>query len=200
MYDFGDSYGGKISVSLIGQMMESVELPDKYKEPPLPPKDWATTGAKGRKPNIITSLFLDPVVLENNALELQKKYEAAKKEEVKCEQYNIKKENEVIVFAYGTMARICKTVIEELGEEGISVGLMRPITLFPFPEKEVNKLGDNKNVKLFISVELSLGQMIEDVRLSMNGKQKIEFFGRTGGVVPSPEDVGKAIKEKLGKK
>jgi 2-oxoglutarate/2-oxoacid ferredoxin oxidoreductase subunit alpha len=199
-FHLADKYRNPVMIladGMIGQMMESVEIPDKYKEPTLPPKNWATTGCKGREPNIIKSLHLEPIALEKNNIELGKKYTQMRKEEIRFERINISDKNEVMIFAYGTMARICKTVIEDLAAEGISAGLFRPISLYPFPEDEVNKLADMKKVKLFISVEMSMGQMIEDVRLSVAGKQKIEFFGRCGGIVPSPEEVGAKIKELL---
>ena len=201
-FHLADKYRNPVMLladGLIGQMMESVEIPDKYDEPPLPKKDWAATGCLGREPNILKSLHLDPLVLEQNNIELQKKYDRAKKEEVRCEKFNISDKNDVVLFAYGTMARICKTVIENLAEEKISVGLFRPISLFPFPEKEVSEIGDMKKVKFFMSVEMSMGQMIEDIRLSMAGKQEIKFYGRCGGIVPTPEEVGAKIKELLKK-
>lgn len=203
-FHLADKYTNPVMIladGMIGQMMESVELPDKYEEPgPLPDKPWAATGAKGRKPNIVKSLFLDPIALENNALVLKKKYDEAAKHEVRFEEYNIDDESEVILFSYGTMARICKTVIEMLKEEGINVGLFRPVTLFPFPEKPIFELTKKKKAKLFLSVELSVGQMIEDVKLALRGKRDVHFYGRTGGVVPAPEEVAGKIKELLKKK
>ncbi|MBN2384743.1 3-methyl-2-oxobutanoate dehydrogenase subunit VorB [bacterium] len=199
-FHLADKYRNPVMIladGMIGQMMEAVEFPDKYEEPPLPPKTWAATGAKGRPPQIVKSLFLDPLALEKNSLVLAEKYEQAKKTEVRCEHYQINPDNEVILFSYGTMARICKTVIEQLAEEGISAGLFRPITLFPFPEAEIAALADLNKVKLYLTVEMSLGQMVEDVRLAMNGRKEIKFYGRTGGVVPAPEEVVNVIKKTL---
>ena len=182
-----------IADGMIGQMMESVEFPDHYEEPELPPKDWAATGAKGREPHIIKSLFLDPVALEKNSHILHEKYERMKKEEVRFELYKVSPKTEILIIAYGTTARICQTAIDELQGEGVSVGLLRPITLLPFPEERIFKEVTKKNIKAVLTVEMSMAQMLEDVEKAVLGKKPVHFFGRTGGVVPSPEE----IKEKI---
>jgi 2-oxoglutarate ferredoxin oxidoreductase subunit alpha len=183
---------------MIGQMMEAVEFPEKYIEPPLPPKDWAATGAKGRDPHIIKSLFLDPVALEKNSQVLHEKYEQMKRDEVRFENYSVSPENEALIVAYGTMARICQTAIDELGSEGISAGLLRPITLFPFPEKQIYDEASKKNIKAVLVVEMSMAQMFEDVERAVVGKKPVHFFGRTGGIVPTPEEVMSAVRRSLG--
>ena len=179
-----------IGDGMIGQMMEPVEFPDKYEEDPLPPSsDWATTGAAGRKPRIIKSLFLDPALLEKNSWDLEKKYETWKKEEVRYELYKVNPKNKILIVSYGTMARICQTVIDELEADGISVGLLRPITLFPFPTEQIRKEAGRANIKALLTVEMSTAQMMEDVQLAVLGKKPVEFYGRTGGIVPTPEEV-----------
>ncbi|HKK21688.1 MAG TPA: 3-methyl-2-oxobutanoate dehydrogenase subunit VorB [candidate division Zixibacteria bacterium] len=202
-FHLADKYRNPVMMigdGMIGQMMEPVEFPDKYVEPEeLPEKTWAATGAKGRKPYVIKSLFLDPVLLEKNSWVLHEKYEQMKKNEVRYERYKISEKNEILLVAYGTMARICQTAIDDLEAEGISVGLFRPITLFPFPEKQIQEEAVKKNVKNLLVIEMSTAQMCEDVERAVLGKKPIKFFGRTGGIVPAPEEVIKQIKQLLAK-
>ena len=201
-FHLADKYRNPVMVigdGMIGQMMEPVEFPEKYEEPPLPEKDWACTGARGREPHIIKSLFLDPLALEENSLVLHRKYEQMQKEEVRFELYKISPKNKIIIVSYGTMARICQTAIDELETEGISVGLFRPVTLFPFPEKELYAEVKRQNIKKVLVIEMSIGQMVEDVERIVKGAKPIQFFGRTGGVVPSPEEAKEQIKQLLKK-
>ncbi|RKX22576.1 MAG: 3-methyl-2-oxobutanoate dehydrogenase subunit beta [Candidatus Zixiibacteriota bacterium] len=188
-----------IGDGMIGQMMEAVEFPDNYKEPELPLRDWATTGADGREPRIIKSLFLDPALLEKNSWDMEEKYEKMKKDECRHELYNVSTKNKILITSYGTTARICQTAINELEDEGISVGLFRPITLFPFPEKALQKEINKNNIKAVLTVEMSTGQMFEDIELANKGSKPHEFFGRTGGIVPSPEEVKNKIMEMIKK-
>lgn len=183
-----------IGDGMIGQMMEAVEFPKEHKEPPLPEKTWAATGAKGRKPIITKSLFLDPVLLEKNCLVLDEKYKRMKREEVRYDLYKVSDKNRILVASYGTMARICQTAIDELEEEGISVGLFRPISVFPYPQEQLRAESAKKNIKVVLTVEMSTGQMLEDVELAVQGRKPIEFFGRTGGIVPAPEEVKDQLK------
>jgi 2-oxoglutarate ferredoxin oxidoreductase subunit alpha len=190
-----------IGDGMIGQMMEAVEFPDDYEEPPLPSSDeWAATGAEDRKARIIKSLFLDPVGLENNVLKLEGKYQQMFREEIRFERYKVSAKNKLLIVAYGTMARICQTAIDELEEEGVSVGLFRPITLFPFPEKELYAEATKQNIKKLLTIEMSMPQMYEDVVRSLYGKRQVEFFGRTGGIVPTPVDVKDQVHKLLGPK
>jgi 2-oxoglutarate ferredoxin oxidoreductase subunit alpha len=202
-FHLADKYRNPVMMigdGMIGQMMEPVEFPDKYIEPEeLPEKSWAATGAKGRKPYVIKSLFLDPVLLEKNSWVLHEKYEQMKKNEVRYERYKISEKNEILLVAYGTMARICQTAIDDLESEGISVGLFRPITLFPFPEKQIHEEAVKKNLKNLLVIEMSTAQMCEDVERAVLGKKPIKFFGRTGGIVPAPEEVVQQIKQLLAK-
>jgi 2-oxoglutarate ferredoxin oxidoreductase subunit alpha len=185
---------------MIGQMMEPVEFPEKYVEEPLPPKNWALTGCKGREPNIIKSLLLDPLVLEKNSFDLAEKYKLWERDEVRFEAYKINPKNRILIVAYGTMARICQTVIDELEQEGISIGLLRPITLFPFPVKEIFAEAVKPNIEAVLAVEMSVGQMVEDVKAAIQGKKPVEFYGRAGGIVPAPEEVIDYILKILAKK
>lgn len=181
---------------MIGQMMEPVEF-----EPPPPmhglaPKDtWATTGAKGRKHNIARSLFLDPEVLEQNNHVMAAKYEQWQKEEIRYATYNLDHDPKLLVVAYGTMARICSTAIDELKQEGIEVGLFRPISLYPFPAAAICECA--RKIGKVISVEMSMGQMVEDVQAAVGHDIHVDFFGRTGGIVPSPDEVVRALKARL---
>jgi 2-oxoglutarate ferredoxin oxidoreductase subunit alpha len=200
-FDLADKYLTPVMIigdGMIGQMMESVEFPEKYQDPPTPDsKDWALTGASEREPRIIKSLFLNPELLENNCLMLAEKYEKIKESEVRHELYKVSKKSRVLLAAYGTMARICQTVIDELEDEGIAAGLFRPITLFPFPEKELHAEASRKNIERVLTVEMSTGQMIEDVDRCVRGARPIDFYGRTGGIVPTPNEIKDKIKELL---
>ena len=138
--------------------------------------------------------------LENNVLILHEKYERMKREEVRFERYKVSQENRLMIVSYGTMARICQTAIDELEHEDVSVGLFRPVTLFPFPENEIFKEATKKNIRSVLTIEMSTGQMIDDVQRAVMGKKSVEFYGRTGGIVPAPEDVRERILKVLGPK
>ncbi len=188
-FDLADKYRSPVMLvgdGMIGQMMEPVEFKPR-KQVALPPKDWATTGCKGRKPNVITSVFMDPEVLHQFNLKLGAKYEEMKKHEVRVETYKCDRQMDLLLVAYGTTARICKTSIDMLDELGIKAGLLRPITLFPYPEKELYATA--KKASKVLVVEMSMGQMLEDVERILKGEKPIEFFGRTGGLIPAPEEV-----------
>ncbi len=200
-FHLADKYRNPVMVigdGMIGQMMEPAEFPENYSEPPLPAKDWAATGAKGRSPLIVKSLFLDPLALEQNNVTLHQKYERMKAHETRCELYKISVENRILVVSYGTMARICQTAIDELEAEGISIGLFRPITLFPYPEKQLKTEVNKANIETVLTVEMSMGQMVEDVERVTAGARPVKFFGRTGGIVPSPEEVREQLKALVG--
>lgn len=200
-FDLADKYLTPVMLigdGMIGQMMESVEFPEKYQEPSTPDgKDWALTGAKDRDPRIVKSLFLNPEQLEENSLSLAAKYVKMKEEEVRYELYKVSNKSEILIAAYGTMARICQTVIDELETEGIHIGLFRPISLFPFPEKEVYTEATRKNIKSVLTVEMSTGQMVEDIERCVRGARPIHFYGRTGGIVPTPNEIKDKIREIL---
>ena len=180
---------------MIGQMMEPVEFKEPKKRD-LPPKDWATIGTEGkRKPNIITSLFLDPQTLEDHNWKLDKKYKEIEKNEVMYEMYKMK-DAEIVLVAYGTTSRIVKNSIETLREEGIKAGLIRPITVWPYPYKAFDEI--SSTAKAILTVEMSTGQMLDDVKIANEGRLPIYFYGRTGGMVPTPNAVVEKAKEILG--
>ncbi|WP_080904894.1 3-methyl-2-oxobutanoate dehydrogenase subunit VorB [Parabacteroides sp. Marseille-P3160] len=184
---------------IIGQMMEKVVLPPfhprRTESQIIEECPWAANGRKkSRKPNIITSLELDPAVMEQNNIRFQKKYEEIKKKEVRYEAY-LCDDADYLLVAFGSSARICQKAIEIARAQGVKVGLLRPITLWPFPSEIVAEYAGK--VKGMLSVELNAGQMVEDVRLAVNGKVKVEHFGRLGGIVFTPDEIFKALTEKL---
>ncbi len=184
---------------IVGQMMEKVVLPPfkprRTEEEVRQECPWGTTGKlPNRKRNIITSLALEAEVMENINLKLQAKYREIEKNEVRFEAHHCEDADYVLV-AFGSIARICEKAMEMAREEGYKVGVLRPITLFPFPTNPIKEL--SQKVKGFLTVEMSAGQMVEDVRLTVNGAVPVEFYGRMGGIVPSAEEILAALKEKL---
>lgn len=184
---------------IVGQMMEKVVLPPfkprRTEEEVRQECPWGTTGKlPNRKRNIITSLALEAEVMENINLKLQAKYREIEKNEVRFEVHHCEDADYVLV-AFGSIARICEKAMEMAREEGYKVGVLRPITLFPFPTNPIKEL--SQKVKGFLTVEMSAGQMVEDVRLTVNGAVPVEFYGRMGGIVPSAEEILAALKEKL---
>lgn len=181
---------------MLGQMMEAVEFKDT-EEIYQDDKKWAATGTKmERESNDVTSIYIQPEILEKHNLKLQAKYRQIEQKEVRVETYNCENAD-IIVTAYGTIARIIKNVIKSAEKEGIKVGLIRPVTLWPFPTEAFEKYAETP--KAFLSVELSAGQMVEDVRLAVNGKRPVHFYGRMGGMVPSQKEILNKIKEILNK-
>jgi 2-oxoglutarate ferredoxin oxidoreductase subunit alpha len=199
-FDIADQYRNPVMIlgdGMLGQMMEPVEFGAVARRD-LPSKTWATTGYTGERPrNIINSLFIDPQVLEQHVNRIYQKYERIKKNEVKVECYNCENAD-IIVAAYGTTSRIVKSVIRKAQQEGINVGLIRPITLWPFPTSIFEEWAKREHVKAFLSVEMSMGQIVEDVRLSIDGRKPVYFYGRTGGMVPEPEAILQEIKKVIG--
>ena len=183
-----------LSDGAIGQMMEKVYLsPQKERSKVVP--EWATTGKPPtRKRNVITSLELDPAAQELFNQKLVDKYNRIRENEVRYEEFQCN-DAEYLLVAYGTSARVCQKSVQIARQQGIKAGLLRPITLFPFPTMQINKLADM--VKGILSVEMSAGQMVEDVLLSVNGKVPVYHFGRMGGMVPTPEEVVENLKSKL---
>lgn len=172
----------------IGQMMEPVELPEFKDLNNLPVKEWATTGHKAEEHKIITTLEMNPDKFEGMIDHMYETYELLKKNEVRYEEYMCEGADTIVV-AYGTVSRIAKTAVAKLREKGYKVGLFRPITAFPFPEVQIAELAGRKEVKRFFVTELSKGQMVEDVRLAVNGRKPVEFFGRNGGNVMTAEEL-----------
>lgn len=193
-FEIADLYRNPVMVladGLIGQMMEAVDLDKPVKKRHIEPKTYAAIGTdyhEGR--NIINSLGLDPVYLEQHNLALERKYKEIIKHEVQYEMYNMD-HAEYIIVAYGTVARISRSAIDELKEQNIHVGMIRPITLWPYPKKAFDLIP--KSVKGLLVVEMSLGQMLDDVQIANKGRFKIAFYGRAGGMVPEPEEIVDAI-------
>jgi 2-oxoglutarate ferredoxin oxidoreductase subunit alpha len=175
-----------LSDGAIGQMMEKVELRPEGSLP-YPETPWATTGkTKDRERNYITSLHMEPEKMELINFHLLKKYDEVKKNEVRFEEY-LTEDAEILLTGFGLAARVCHKAVDLAREKGIAAGLLRPITLFPFPEERLAQLG--KQVTAILDVEMNSGQMVQDVKLAVNGACPVHFTGRMGGMVPSPEEV-----------
>ena len=195
-FDKADEYRNPVMIlsdGLLGQMMEPL-VKTPYKRPKLPPKDWALKGCAGREPKVIKSLWMQEGALEEMNWKLKGKYDRMKETEVMYDSLYTD-DAELIVTAYGIAARIASTAVRELKKEGVKVGLFRPVTLFPFPEKEIALLCDGK--RRFLTIEMNMGQMVEDVRLSVNGKAQVDFYGRPGGTVLTPEEIYEVIKKHI---
>jgi 2-oxoisovalerate ferredoxin oxidoreductase alpha subunit len=192
-FDLADRYRNPVVIladGFIGQMMEPVEFPEKAVEAPTP--DWAVTGTAASRPNLITSLFMDIDDLEAHVRHLEQKYRCAEHLEARAEEWQTEGA-EIVLVGYGIVGRILKAVTADARAEGINAGVLRPITLYPFPAASFQRLAERARV--FVVVEMSTGQMVEDVRLSLNGSRPVEFFGRTGGNVPSHEQVLELVRE-----
>ena len=170
----------------LGQMMEPVDFELSSKRE-IPEKTWATNGTFGkRKKNIINSLYMNPNELEQSIIERYKRYDEVAEKETKYEEYKCD-DADIVIAAYGITSRICKTAIAAARAKGIKVGLLRPITLWPYPKKPLRALADT--AKHFLVVELNMGQMVDDVKVSTECKRPVSFYGRTGGVIPTPAEV-----------
>jgi 2-oxoglutarate ferredoxin oxidoreductase subunit alpha len=201
-FDLAFKYRNPVMIltdGLIGQMMEKVVLPPftpRMTEQEIKEKcPWATYGKpESREPNVITSLDIDSANMEKRNLKFQEKFHRMEQEEVRYEEVNCD-DADYILVAFGSMARVCQKTVEIAREEGIKLGLLRPITLFPFPVDVVH--GYTNRIKGMLCVEMNAGQMIEDVRLAVNGKISVQHFGRLGGIVPTPDEVLVALKNKF---
>jgi len=192
-FELADKYRQLVMVmadGMIGQMMEPVELPEMA-EPQRPDLSWALTGAKDRPKNVVTSLFLGAANLEKINLQLQELYKEIEANEVRYEEYMLE-DADIVIVAYGTAGRIVQTAVKHAREMGIKAGLFRPVTVYPFPYAQLNEVASR--AKQVMVVEMSAGQMLEDVRLATRDAKPIRFFGKLGGVVPLPEDVLQEIK------
>lgn len=193
-FDLADYYRNPVMLladGLIGQMMESVDMNRPVKKRQLKEKKYITNGSdyhEGR--NVVHSVGLDPNYLENHNLALQKKYKEIVKHETQYEMYNMEKA-EYVIAAYGTVARIARSSIMQLRDKGVNVGLIRPISLWPYPKKAFALIP--KEVKGILVAEMSQGQMLDDVLIANKGRLPVAFFGRSGGVVPGPEEIVEAI-------
>ncbi len=182
---------------LIGQMMEPVEFPDQLSSKPSNKDEWATNGMATRnsdKPNVVRTLILDPNKLNEHNLHLREKYERMKHEQIRYEPYNLDADYRALIVSYGTMSRVCRSAIDALKEECIEVGMVRPQTLFPFPEKAIEEAASKESCEVVVSIEMSMGQMVEDVERSVRGMRPVRWYGTCGGEVPTPEEIMKAMK------
>ncbi|WP_326908773.1 3-methyl-2-oxobutanoate dehydrogenase subunit VorB [Sedimentibacter sp. MB31-C6] len=188
-FDKADQYRNPVLIladGMIGQMMEAVEFKEA-KKIDLPKKDWASTGTKGKRSrNIINSLYLEAEDLEAHNVRLEKKYKTIEENEVLYEAFGLE-DAEVVCVAYGTTSRIVKTAIKQAEAKGIKVGMIRPITLWPFPYEAFKNI--NLNAKGMLAVEMSSGQLTDDVKIGIEGRLPVYFNGRTGGMIPTPESI-----------
>jgi 2-oxoglutarate ferredoxin oxidoreductase subunit alpha len=187
-FDLADTYRTPVMIladGMLGQMMEPVALPEPKTE--FPAKPWATTGHRNkREHNIVNSLYLKPEDLERTNVERYERYGRIKAAEQRAETY-LTDDAEVVVVAFGACARIARSAVNKAREKGIKAGLMRPITLWPFPVDVIDAAACS--AKAFLTVEMNMGQMVDDVRLAVNGRLPVEFFGRAGGIIPTPGEV-----------
>ena len=190
-FDLADQYRTPTMIladGRIGQMMEPVLLPPERDLSTLPKKPWATAGSHmERKHNVINSLYLSPEKLEETNYERFQRYAEIREKHQRQELMSCE-DAEIVVVAFGAASRIARTAVRDARAKGIKAGLLRPITLWPFPEKAIDELCA-QGAKAFLSVELNMGQMVQDVRLAVNGRATVDFYGRTGGVLPTPEEV-----------
>jgi len=193
-FDLADQYRMPVMVlidGILGQMMEPVVLEKKPRRK-LPAKEWALTGAANRKQNIVRSLWLGEGVLEAFNKKLLDRYEQIQKDEVLCEQYEVD-DAEIVVIAYGVVARIVSSAVDKAREEGIRAGWIRPVTLWPFPTEQISRAANE--LRIFLTVEMSNGQMVEDVKLAIAGKAPVVFYGRPGGGVPTVDEILDQIRQ-----
>jgi 2-oxoglutarate ferredoxin oxidoreductase subunit alpha len=198
-FELAETYRNPVMVcgdGMIGQMMEPVEFPTDGKGEPMKENDWALTGSEGRERRVVNSLYLTPEENYAHNIKLKEKYDRIAANEQRSELYG--EDYELLIVAFGTMARICKSAIDEVAHEGLKVALFRPITLSPFPtvacREAMDRLPEGAKV---LDVEMNMGQMIDDVRLVAEGTRQIEFLGKAGGIVPSPDEVADRIREML---
>jgi len=181
---------------LIGQMMEPVIFPDHLKTSPSNKDDWATNGMETRKSktrNLVKSLYLDPEALNAHNLKLKAKYDRIREEEIRYETYNTDTDYQILIVSYGTMSRVCHSAIDTLKDKKIMVAMVRPQNVFPFPEQAVLEAASKPSCRHVLSVEMSMGQMVEDIQRSVQGKRPVHWYGKCGGDVPTPEEVMEAV-------
>jgi len=189
-FDLADKYRNPVMIlgdGMLGQMMEVVEFDENYERPQIE-KPWAVTGERNRPKRVTNSLYIVPEELEKHNFKLREKYKKIEENEVMVEEY-MTEDAEALFVSFGMCARIVKSAVNKLRESGEKVGLIRPITLYPFPTKCIEKYANSDNIKFFIDVEMNLGQMLEDVKLSVAGKKNVHFYGRTGGMIPTIAEI-----------
>ena len=199
-FDVADKYRVPVMIladGMLGQMMEPVELPEARDLASLPEKPWATCGQGHKRPhNIANSLYLTADKLEELNIERYKRYDVIKEQEQKAEAF-MTEDAEYVVVAFGASARVAHSAVVAAREEGIKAGLLRPVTLWPFPTKAIEET--IPTAKAYLTVEMNMGQMVDDVRLVVNGRRPVSFFGRTGGVIPTPAEVLDQLRQLSGK-
>ncbi|HCW77230.1 MAG TPA: 3-methyl-2-oxobutanoate dehydrogenase subunit beta [Candidatus Marinimicrobia bacterium] len=196
-FELSDKYRNPAVVladGFIGQMMEPVVFPKPVTE--FPEKKWAIRGTVGDKRNLISSIELDPDDLERHNRKLQQKYAIISQTEVRFQEYELE-DAEYILVAFGIVSRLVQSAVDTLREDGVKVGMLRPITLMPFPTLPIEKYAANERVKFFSVFELNNGQMVEDVRLAVNGKKPVKFYGRMGGNVPTIQELVDQVKKQM---
>jgi len=194
-FDLADQYRNPAVVltdGFVGQMMEPVDL--EFREIIAPLKPWAVKGTAGTRQNLVSSIYLESDDLEEHQRRLEAKYIRAQQAETRWEQYRTE-DADLIVVGYGIVSRVLRSAVDQARKQGIKVGLFRPITLWPFPSQELSQAAEK--AERFLVVELSNGQMVEDVRLVLNGEREVEFYGRVGGNVPSVEELLEKILEQV---
>jgi 2-oxoglutarate ferredoxin oxidoreductase subunit alpha len=196
-FDLADRYRVPVMVlsdGMLGQMMEPVVLPEPVDPTSLPAKPWALTGARGRHPNVVTSYAIDPADLNRINAQRQSRYHQIEEKEVRYQETETS-DATIIVVAYGTVARIARTTVKMARSQGIKLGLVQPITLWPFPYAALRLLSGRVNT--ILTVEMSAGQMVEDVRLAVGDRAETPFYGELGGLVPTPKDILREVKRNV---
>jgi 2-oxoglutarate ferredoxin oxidoreductase subunit alpha len=199
-FDLADHYRTPVFIlgdGMLGQMMEPVEFQRFGRSKRQPSRDWPLTGARGRPSRIIRSLLLDPAVEEEHNWKLARKYERISEDETLHES-SFLEDATMAVVAFGTAARIAKEAVIRSREQGIKVGMIRPITVWPFPSKGIQEIG--QSIKHFLVFELNTGQMIDDVRLATEGRVEVQFYGRPGGIIPTPLEISRVIARRYSQK
>ena len=200
-FSLADKYRNPVMIlgdGLIGQMMEPVEFPEHLKIQPTNKDEWATNGMGTRqsnKRNLVKTLYLDPEELNAHNLKLKAKYDRMAREDVKFETYNFNTEYKLLIISYGTMSRVCRTAVDMLKEEGLEVAMLRPQYLFPFPAGIIRDAVAKESCQATLSVEMCMGQMVEDVERCVAGACPVHWFGKCGGEVPTPEEVIETVKK-----
>lgn len=195
-FDVADKYRTPVMIladGMLGQMMEPVELREAISPADLPAKDWTTEGHKNKRPhNIVNSLYLTAEDLEDLNVERYQRYKQIEETEQRAETF-LAEDADIVLVAFGATSRICRSAVRAARDEGIKAGLIRPITLWPFPEEAIR--ATLPTAKAYLTVEMNMGQMVDDVRLVVNGAHPVDFYGRTGGVIPTPDEVLGKIRE-----
>ena len=196
-FDLADEYRVPVMIlsdGMLGQMMEPVVLPKPVDSASLPVKPWALTGAKHRRPNVVTSYAIDPEELSQINTKRQSRYHQIESKEVRYRETETS-DATIVMVAYGTMARIARTAVRMARSQGIKLGLVQPITLWPFPYARLRTL--SSQVTTILAVEMSAGQMVEDVRLAVAERAETPFYGKLGGLVPTPKDILREVKRNV---